>query len=115
MCHVLIIEDDALAAMDIHATVQRAGGTSFDFADTHRDTVDCARDRRPEMIISDVLLATGFGPDAVRAIHAEHGIIPTIFITATPEQCFGCDPERILEKPFSPHELTTLFRALRPH
>ena len=94
MCHVLIIEDDALAAMDIRETVQRAGATSFSFADTHRDAVECARESRPEVIISDVVLASGFGPEAVRAIHAEHGVIPAIFITGTPDQCGGCDPER---------------------
>ena len=59
MCHVLIIKDDALAAMDIRETVQRAGATSFSFADTHRDAVECARERRPEVIISDVMLASG--------------------------------------------------------
>ena len=115
MCHGLIIEDEALAAMDIRANVQRAGATSFDFADTHRDAVDCALERRPEMIISDVLLSSGFGPDPVRAIHAEHGTIPTIFVTGTPDQGFGCDLDRILEKPLSPHEATTLFYARRPH
>ena len=114
MCHVLIIEEDALAAMDIRDTLQPAGATSFSFADTHRDAVECARESRPEVIISDVMLASGFGPEAVRAIHAEHGEIPTIFVTATPEQCRGCDPERILEKPFSTRELTTLFRDLKP-
>ena len=115
MCHVLIIEDDALAAMDIRATVARAGTTSFSFADTEAQAVERARESLPEMIISDVMLASGFGPEAVRTIHAEHGAIPTIFITATPEQCRGCDPELVLEKPFSEHQLAALFRRLRPH
>ncbi len=115
MCHVLIIEDDALAAMDIRSTVQRAGATSFSFADTHRDAVESAREARPEVIISDVMLATGFGPEAVREIHREHGEIPAIFVTATPDQCRGCDPDRILEKPFSEHRLVTLFRSVKPN
>ena len=66
------------------------------------------------MIISDVMLATGFGPQAVAAIQAEHGPIPVIFVTATPEQCSGCDPQRVLEKPFSAQTLASLFRALAP-
>ena len=114
MCHVLIIEDDALAAMDIRDTIAAAGATSFSFADTERSAVECARETRPEVIISDVMLSRGFGPQAVKAIHEEHGVIPAIFITATPEQCHGCDPERILEKPFSPRELHGLFQSLRP-
>ncbi len=115
MCHVLIIEDDPLAAMDIRATVRSAGATSFSFADTHRDAVESARETRPEVIISDVMLSSGFGPEAVRAIYAELGEIPAIFITATPEQCRGCAPDRVLEKPFSVGRLTTLFHALKPH
>ena len=115
MCHVLIIEDDALAAMDIRAAVARGGATSFSFADTEREAVARARESRPEVIVSDVVLSTGFGPEAVRSIHAEHGTIPVIFVTGTPEQCHGCDPEWVLEKPFSTERLTALFRAARPH
>ena len=47
MCHVLIIEDDALAAMDIHATVTQAGATSVSFADTELDALRCARESCP--------------------------------------------------------------------
>ena len=115
MCHVLIIEDDPIAAMDIRSTIARAGATSFSFVDTELEAVGSARERRPEVIVSDVVLSTGFGPEAVRSIRAEHGAIAAIFITGTPDQCHGCDPEWILEKPFSPNELTALFEAVRPH
>ena len=114
MCHVLIIEDDVLAAMDIRAVLARSGATSFSFADTEREAVASARESRPEVIVSDVLLSSGFGPDAVRSIHAEHGVIPAIFITGTPEQCRGCDPEAVLEKPFSTDRLAALFRTMKP-
>ena len=113
MCHVLIIEDDPLAALDIRATVAVAGATSFSFADTEREALESAREHRPEVIISDVLLAAGFGPQAVSTIHAELGAIPAIFVTGTPDQCHGCPPDRILEKPFSPGELTQLFISVR--
>ena len=115
MCHVLIIEDDPLFAADVQLTVQEAGATSFSFADTHKHAVACARETLPGLIISDVMLAEGYGPEAVWAIHAEHGVIPVIFITGTPEHCHGCDPEHVLEKPFCPDRLTTLFQELRPH
>lgn len=114
MCHVLIIEDDPLAAMHVQAVAMEAGATSFSFADTEQDAVACARESRPEVIISDVVLAEGFGPDAVRAIHTEVGEIPAIFVTGTPERCRECDPTRVLEKPFSPEQLATVFRAVAP-
>ena len=114
MCHVLIIEDDALAAEDIRATLRRSGASSFSFADTEREALERAREKPPAVIISDVMLSRGFGPDAVRSIQAELGEVPAIFITGTPEQCRGCDPSRLLEKPFSPAQLSALFRAIAP-
>ena len=114
MCHVLVIEDDALAAEDIRSTLSRAGASSFSFADTEREALACARTTRPEVIVSDVMISTGFGPEAVKAIRHELGEIPAIFVTGTPEQCHGCDPAMILEKPFSPAQLQTLFRTLAP-
>jgi two-component system, response regulator PdtaR len=76
MCHVLIIEDDALAAMDIELTLRSAGPHTFSFADTERSAVACARAQRPDLITSDVMLSDGLGHVAVRTIHAEHGLTP---------------------------------------
>ena len=114
MCHVLVIEDDPIAAEDIRGTLRSAGASSFSFADTERDALECAREVRPEVIISDVMLSDGFGPEAVRAIWRELGDVPAIFVTGTPDQCHGCDPAMVIEKPFSPESLATLFRSLAP-
>lgn len=114
MCHVLIIEDDAIAATDIQSTVSGAGATSFSYADTVRAALRCARESRPAVIISDVMLATGSGPQAVSAIQAEHGPIPAIYITAVPEECPPGALDHVLEKPFSTSELVDLFRLLAP-
>ena len=114
MCHVLVIEDDPIAAEDIRSTLKAVGASSFSFADTERQAIESARESRPVVIISDVMLSEGFGPEAVKAIHRELGVIPAIFVTGTPDQCFGCDPATILEKPFSPDRLATLFRSLAP-
>ena len=114
MCHVLVIEDDAIAAEDIRSTLAHSGASSFSFADTENEAVACARETPPKVIVSDVMLSSGFGPEAVRAIRAEHGPIPAIFITGTPDQCHDCDPAMILEKPFSPARLAALFRSAMP-
>ncbi|HEY2710656.1 MAG TPA: response regulator [Caulobacteraceae bacterium] len=110
MCHVLIIEDDAIAAIDIKETLQSAGATSFAFATTEREAIDCAREERPALITCDVMLACGFGPSAVHTIEAALGPLPVIFITATPDQCGDCDPHPVLEKPFNTNVLASLFR-----
>jgi CheY-like chemotaxis protein len=114
MCHVLIIEDDAIAAYDIRDTLKAQGATTFSFAATEREAVDCAREAPPALITSDVMLGAGSGPQAVRLILAELGPTPVIFITATPEACLDCGPYPVLEKPFSAGQLADLFRAVAP-
>ncbi len=114
MCPVLIIEDDAIAAYDIRDTLRAQGATSFAFAATEREAVACAREARPALITSDVMLGVGSGPAAVRVILSEIGPMPVIFITATPEQCADCGPYPVLEKPFSAGQLAAAFRAAAP-
>ncbi len=114
MCHVLIIEDDAIAAYDIRDTLRAEGATTFSFAATEREAIDCAREQRPAVITSDVMLGRGSGPKAVHHILAEHGPTPVVFITATPEECIDCGDHHILEKPFSAEKLAQVFRILAP-
>ena len=109
MCHVLIIEDDAIAAIDIRDTLKSVGATSFSFAETEHEAVICAREARPALITSDVMLARGSGPRAVQIIHEELGLCPVIFITATPDQCDTCGIHHVLEKPFRTDHLKEVF------
>ena len=112
MCHVLIIEDDAVAALDVRQTLERAGATSFSFADTEDEALLRARETLPAIVTADVMLSKGSGVAAVRRIEAELGPLPAIFITATPDQCENCHPHEVIEKPFSTGRLMVLFRAL---
>ena len=114
MCHVLIIEDDAIAAMDIQGVLSEVGAHTFSFADTERGAVAAAREHHPDFIISDVMLSSGFGHMAVRVIQSELGPIPTVFITGTPDQCAGCPADRVLAKPFSTYRLLELFVSSTP-
>lgn len=114
MCHVLIIEDEPVVASAIQLLLQDAGATSIDFADCEEDAITAARRQRPGVITSDVRLRIGRGPDAVRSIHAEHGDIPVIYITASPSECHGCDPEFVVAKPMNEARVEALFRRLKP-
>ena len=115
MCHVLIIEDEPLVAMEIEAHLGDAGATSFDIAATEREAVELARNRPPRLITSDVRLLEGTGPEAVVRILAEFGHLPVIFITGTPEDCQPCDePAIVLTKPIQRHQLTAAFHTLDP-
>jgi CheY-like chemotaxis protein len=113
MCHVLIIEDDMIAALDIRETLERAGATSFSFAATEREAIECARAARPAFVTADVMLGSTSGVAALRLIEAELGPLPAIFITGTPDQCEATN-HPVLEKPFHPARLAEMFIAAAP-
>ncbi len=115
MCHVLIIEDEPLVAMDLQMTLEEQGATSFDVAATEADAIMLARTHPPQLITSDVKLLEGSGPRAVLHILKELGDLPVIFITGTPDGCYPCNsPALILTKPLRDGELATAFRELDP-
>jgi CheY-like chemotaxis protein len=115
MCHVLIIEDDPIVALDIQGLLSTLGATSFSVAETEEEAIREAQRERPALITSDVKLRAGTGPTAVKTIHRRFGDIPVIFITGTPEACEPCDPPgRVLTKPLSEPELAEAFQTAAP-
>ncbi len=113
MCHVLIIEDEALIALDLQGLLEEYGATSFDFAATEAEAVEAAKARRPDFITSDVKLRTGTGPNAIGIIRSLLGPVPVVFITGTPEACIPCDPTApIFGKPLHDSAIGDAFRHL---
>lgn len=100
MCHVLIIEDEILIALDLRALLEDHGTKTFAFAGTQAEAVEAAREQKPDFITADVALLEGTGPKAVETILQEIGPVPVVFITGTPEACHPCPPPaRVLDKP----------------
>ena len=114
MCHVLIIEDESLVAMQIEELLGEGGATSFAFAATADEAIASAMARLPAVITSDVVLEAGTGPQAVAAIHARLGPIPVLFVTGTPEACAPCDGRTVVTKPFTRAAITQAFRDIIP-
>lgn len=113
MCHVLIIEDEPLIALDLEDLLRDNGAHSFSFADTQHDAVALSRDHRPDFILSDVWLSEGTGPLAVAHIRHELGTIPVIFVTATPEACSPCAPPgMVFRKPLDRPAIGAAFRRM---
>lgn len=102
---VLVIEDEAIIAMDIAAIVQEMGHHVTGIARTRRDAVARAANARPDLILADIQLAdSSSGIDAVNDILAQFDDIPVIFITAFPERLLtGKRPEPafLITKPYS--------------
>jgi CheY-like chemotaxis protein len=102
---VMIIEDEAIIAMDIAAIVQDMGHSVTGIASTRSEAVALAARARPDLILADIQLADkSSGIDAVNDILVHFDSLPVIFITAFPERLLtGIRPEPafLITKPYS--------------
>lgn len=112
MTHVLIIEDSDLFSRVVGDIVTVAGATSYSIAHTEPAAIVAANARKPGLILSDVMLLDGKGPEAVQAIVTAHGFIPVIFVTGSPDECARFPGASIvLEKPVTANRL---IEAIKP-
>lgn len=106
---VLVIEDEAIIAMDIVDIVRGLGHRVTGTAPTHKDAVALALKDRPDLILADIQLADkSSGIDAVNEILADFPHTPVIFITAFPERMLSGkrpEPAFVITKPFSEEQL----------
>lgn len=102
---VLVIEDEAIIAMDIAAIATEIGHRVTGIARTRTEAVALATRERPDLILADLQLADqSSGIDAVNDILAQFADIPVIFITAFPARLLtGKRPEPafLITKPFT--------------
>ncbi len=102
---VMIIEDEAIIAMDIAAIVRDMGHTVTGIASTRSEANALALREPPDLILADIQLADkSSGIDAVNDILAVFDATPVIFITAFPERMLTGDrpePAFLISKPYS--------------
>ena len=102
---VMIIEDEAIIAMDIESIVADMGHRVTGIARTRDEAVELARKDPPELILADIQLAdNSSGIDAVNDILQAMGQRPVIFITAFPERLLTGDkpePAFLISKPYT--------------
>lgn len=111
MCHVLIIEDEPLIAMQIEMAAADEGATSVDIATTQDEALTAALARPPDVITADVRLIEGTGPLAVVEITDRLGQRPVIYITGNPEICTPRVASSVLlTKPVSNQSLRNALR-----
>ncbi len=106
---VLVIEDEAIIAMDIEAIVEGMGHRVTATARTHREAVRMASMDRPDLILADIQLAdNSSGIEAVNEILGQFGTIPVIFITAFPERLLTGErpePAFLINKPYTEEQV----------
>src|ERR1700744_629348 len=78
--HALIIEDEMLIALEVESLLHDFGFVSCDIVDNPIDAVRCAIAHKPALVTADVRILGGTGIDAMRAITAELGPIPHIYV-----------------------------------
>ncbi|SMY10285.1 response regulator [Flavimaricola marinus] len=102
---VLIIEDEAIIAMDLESVVADMGHLVTGVARTRSSAVDLAATEVPDLILADIQLAdNSSGIDAVNDILGKFGNRPVIFITAFPERLLTGErpePAFLISKPYT--------------
>ncbi|HCQ67356.1 MAG TPA: response regulator [Rhodobacteraceae bacterium] len=84
---VMIIEDEAIIALDFEGIVAEMGHKVTGVAPTQKAALRLFGEERPDLILSDIQLADGSsGIDAMNEVLAGSAEVPVIFITAFPER-----------------------------
>ncbi len=102
---ILIIEDEAVIAMDLSDLVSAAGHDVCAIETTASGAVAAAERERPDLVLADIQLADGSsGIDAVKQILSSFEV-PVIFVTAFPDRLLTGErpePTFLITKPYSP-------------
>jgi two-component system cell cycle sensor histidine kinase/response regulator CckA len=118
---VLVVEDEAIVAMDISASLRALGYEVEGPASTGAEAVALALRTRPDLVLMDIMLRGGMdGVEAARRIREATGA-PVVYLTAyadesTLRRAKVAEPLGYLLKPFEERELrTTVETALHKH
>lgn len=102
---VMIIEDEAIIAMDLETIVSDMGHRVTGIARTRDEAIALAKSDVPDLVLADIQLAdNSSGIDAVNDILSDMGDRPVIFITAFPERLLTGEkhePAFLISKPYA--------------
>jgi diguanylate cyclase (GGDEF)-like protein len=108
--HVLIVEDESLVARDILGMVRGLGYEESGICSTGEDAVLAATEKKPDLILMDIVLKGAMDGVAAAAKIRESQSLPIIYLTAyADEKTLGranrTEPQGYLLKPFDAMEL----------
>ncbi len=111
---VLIIEDDALIAMDIANCISEMGGIITGVARTATQAVELAGTYMPQMILTSPVLADrSSGLEAAKTISAGKGGIDVVVVSPDPQTLLQGEPAEplfVLEKPYLEDQVRSAVR-----
>lgn len=118
---VLVVEDEAIVAMDISVRLRALGYDVVGPASTGEEALELAGRERPDLVLMDIMLRGGMdGVEAARRIREATGA-PVVYLTAYADESTllrakVAEPLGYLLKPFEERELrTTIETALYKH
>lgn len=107
---ILVVEDEALVAENLRRCLQDLGYSVAGIADTATEAVDLARERKPDLVLSDIQIKGRVdGTAAARTLSRELDL-PVVFLTAhaddaTIERARQSGPFGYVVKPYSERDL----------
>ena len=113
---VLIVEDEKNIVDIIRFNLQRTGYNTLEAYDGEAGLA-MAREKKPDLILLDVMMPKMMGFDVCRALRAEGDNVPVIILTARGEEydkLAGLEggADDYVVKPFSPRELVARVKAV---
>lgn len=118
---ILIVEDEAIVAMDIQARLEQRGYAIAGMAATGEDAIRLAAQARPDLVLMDIRLRGEMDGITAASQIRERFRLPVIFLTAhaeetTLQRAKVAEPFGYILKPFEERELHTLIEmALYKH
>lgn len=112
---ILIVEDEALTALDIASELEDRGYHVVGAAATSAAAIELARRTMPDLVLLDITLKGAVDGIETARLLQELGI-PFIYVTAhadapTARRAQAFNPRGYLLKPFTPKQLTTAVDA----
>ncbi len=108
---ILVIEDEALIAMDLQDILTGAGHRVIGAAATHEQAIALTEAEHPDLILADIQLADGSsGIEATDEILKTYKDLPVIFVTAFPELLLTGkrhEPAFVIAKPYNQLKVTS--------
>ncbi len=107
---ILMVEDDAVEAIDIQISLESLGYKILDVLSTGEEAIESLTNKNPDIILMDIMLAGELDGIQTAEIIKEHHNIPIIYITAyseddTLERAKLTGPYAYILKPFDSSEL----------
>jgi DNA-binding NarL/FixJ family response regulator len=112
---VVIVEDEAVLAMDMEFSLTQSGFDVVGIADTEREAVLLVDQQRPDLVLMDITLRDGDGLAVARAIADREAKIVFVSASSDPETLAAAEalrPLGFIRKPYAGHELPGILKRM---